>query len=75
MEYCSRKSFSNYHFHFRNVMSLQSKLTFLYQTAMGLRFLRDNGIVHLDIKPQNILFKIVSDNYTNFPTVRIIDFG
>jgi serine/threonine protein kinase len=38
-----------------------TKLFFLYEIIIALRFLRDNKIAHLDLKPQNILVKIVSD--------------
>jgi protein-serine/threonine kinase len=35
--------------------SLLTKLYLLCQVVQGLRFLRDNNIVHMDIKPQNVL--------------------
>jgi len=41
----------------------------VHHLLKGLKFFRDNGIVHNDIKPQNILF-----NSTN-GTMKYIDFG
>jgi serine/threonine protein kinase len=35
--------------------SLLTKLYLLCQAVQGLRFLRDNNIVHMDMKPQNVL--------------------
>jgi serine/threonine protein kinase len=35
--------------------SLLTKLYLLCQVIQGLRFLRDNKIVHMDMKPQNVL--------------------
>jgi serine/threonine protein kinase len=35
--------------------SLLTKIYLLCQVVQGLRFLRDNDIVHMDIKPQNVL--------------------
>lgn len=45
--------------HFKNVygytMSLNTKLYILYQVAQAIKFLKDNQIYHLDLKPGNIL--------------------
>ena len=38
-----------------NTMSLLTKLYSLCQVVQGLRFLRDHNIVHMDMKPQNVL--------------------
>ena len=40
------------------------------QVCAGLKFMRNKGIIHCDIKPENILF---TDNTYN--KVKIIDFG
>jgi serine/threonine protein kinase len=44
---------------------------------VGLRFLRDYGIIHNDLKPQNVLLKIMSDRSKANSTfmLRLIDFG
>lgn len=44
---------------------------------MGLRFLRDYGITHNDLKPQNVLLKIMTDRAKINSTfmLRLIDFG
>jgi serine/threonine protein kinase len=49
----------------------------MYEISIGLRFLRDFTVVHNDIKPQNVLLKIVSDRNRNNGTflLRLIDFG
>jgi serine/threonine protein kinase len=53
-----------------------TKFFLLYQIVVGLRFLRDNHIVHIDLKPQNVLIKIVGDGMMNSHVlVKLIDFG
>ncbi len=49
----------------------------MYEIAVGLRFLRDYGIIHNDLKPQNVLMKIMSDKLKISSTfmLRLIDFG
>ena len=73
MEYCSRKSLNGYLVHYKSVLSLQIKLLFLYQVSVGLRFLRDKNIVHLDVKPENILLKVYKPPASLI--LRLIDFG
>lgn len=59
-----------------SVLSIRSKLFILYQVSIALRFLRDHGITHLDIKPENILIKMAtSANNTSLVIVKIIDYG
>lgn len=54
-----------------------TKTFFLFEIIVALRFLRDHNIVHIDLKPQNILIKIVSDsqNQQQHYIVKLIDFG
>lgn len=75
MDYCSRKSLGHYLMHYKSIMSLQIKLNFLHQITMGLRFLRDHQIVHLDLKPENVLIKIYKMSNNPYPIMRLIDFG
>lgn len=67
MEYYRHKSVD----HFRNKypgISINTKLWFLIQIASGIRFLKDEGVYHLDLKGSNIL---IQKNYT----LKLIDFG
>ena len=43
---------------YSKILSLSTKLQFIYQILTGLRFLRDKGTNHLDIKPDNILVRV-----------------
>lgn len=38
-----------------NILSLRNKMTILGSISQGIRFLRDCGIIHMDLKFQNIL--------------------
>ena len=73
MEYCPRRSLNGYIAHYRGILSLQIKLLFLYQVSIGLRFLRDKNIVHLDVKPEKILIKVYKPPVCLI--LRLIDFG
>jgi serine/threonine protein kinase len=48
--------------------SLQSKLALMFSICQSLRYLREFNIVHLDLKPNNII------TYYNF-YIKLIDFG
>jgi len=58
-----------------SVWSMSTKIFFLYQISIGLRFLKDHEVVHLDIKPENLLVKCLTVNKKNQYIVKIIDFG
>lgn len=68
MEYYPNKSLDNFKNAFKNTMSLNTKIYMLLQVAQGLKFLKENQIVHLDLKPANIL---IQKNYI----AKITDFG
>ena len=50
-------------------LSEQEGLELLYQAAQGLAVAHDKGLVHRDIKPDNMLLD------KDFKTLRIVDFG
>ncbi len=67
MEFYPHKSLD--HFRSKNdSMSLNTKLWFLSQIANGIRYLKEEGIYHLDLKGSNVL---VQKNYN----LKLIDFG
>ena len=76
MQYCQEKSLNNYLNKLSSIMSMKIKIFLLSQVTIGLRYLRDFGIVHLDMKPQNLLVKMAATTTTNaFALIKIIDFG
>jgi len=68
MEYIPFKSLAELLESSGEYLSLQSKLHLMLSTCQGLRYLRDLDIVHLDLKPNNIM-----NFYHNY--VKLIDFG
>jgi serine/threonine protein kinase len=58
-------------------MSMMTKTFFLFEIVVALRFLRDNSVVHVDLKPQNLLLKVVTDSVMQQQhfLVKLIDFG
>lgn len=67
IELCNNKSLSSFRSRYGEIMSMDTKLNVLKQVAHGMKFLKDKGICHLDIKPSNVLFG------TNH--IKITDFG
>jgi serine/threonine protein kinase len=66
MEYCSIGSLKDYQAtHFFTEADIQN---IMHQIVAGLRYLYDSGVLHRDLKPQNILL----DEYRN---IKLIDFG
>lgn len=58
------------------IISINTKVFLLYQVSIGLRFLRDFGVVHLDMKPENLLIKLgMGTNNKAIMILKIIDFG
>ncbi len=72
MEFCQlgdlNKFFCN---HFHLIQPLERKVGIMKQIANGVAFLHSEGIVHRDIKPQNILLQAAYSNVV----VKLADFG
>lgn len=56
-------------------LSLHDKKVLFYKIACGLHALHSNGILHLDIKPDNILINEEQENGVTVYKPRIADFG
>ena len=54
----------------------EEKIIF-YQIAKAVKAIHDKGILHLDLKPQNILVRDMYDNHGNvkYPFLKVTDFG
>lgn len=59
MDHCLHNSLDVFMTKFSGVLSLHTKLYILYLIALALRELQNIGIVHMDIKPQNILVNVL----------------
>ena len=77
MEYINDSTVERYMHLRRKYISMMTKAFVLYEIVVALRFLRDNSIVHVDLKPQNVLIKIVTDSIMQQQhfLVKLIDFG
>ncbi len=53
----------------RHPLSLTNALSYLEQVSTGLQFAHNHGVIHRDIKPQNLLLS------ADHRTVKIADFG
>lgn len=53
-----------------NRMSEQEAINYMRQVCEGLQHMHENNIVHLDLKPENIMFTTKKSN-----DVKLIDFG
>ncbi|ESP01247.1 hypothetical protein LOTGIDRAFT_230621 [Lottia gigantea] len=69
MEYCSGGDLSHF---IRKKRALPEQIVkrFLQQIAQAMKFLWDNNVAHMDLKPQNILLTSVTH-----PRLKIADFG
>lgn len=67
LEYASNGSLFHY-VHPQNGLPENLALRFLYQTALGIKYLHDQRIIHRDIKPENLLLDEAFD-------VKVCDFG
>lgn len=54
-----------------NLLTYIQKKKIMKDTALGLKCLHDNNYLHLDIKPENIMYKREGDNLTGV----LIDYG
>ena len=78
MEYACEKSLNGYLLSYSKFLSINSKLYFLLQVLMGLRYCRDHRVVHLDIKPENKLVRtsrFLENPHINQVILNLIDFG
>jgi eukaryotic-like serine/threonine-protein kinase len=55
------------------VLDVNTALPIFIQICDGLSHVHQNGIVHSDIKPSNIM--VALDNETNELRVKLLDFG
>lgn len=67
LDYASNGSLFHY-IHPVNGLQEDLALRFLYQTALGIKYLHDQRIIHRDIKPENILLDDAFD-------IKLCDFG
>ncbi|KAI9116031.1 hypothetical protein K1719_012961 [Acacia pycnantha] len=70
LEYCRGGDLSMYIQRHRRVQEGTAKY-FMQQLAAGLKVLRDNNLIHRDLKPQNLLLTRKDDN----SDLKIADFG
>jgi len=56
---------------YSNVLSLDNRIFMIYKLLLGVKCLHHNNILHLDIKPENTLYKSTSSN----PDLVLADFG
>ncbi|CAH2064808.1 unnamed protein product, partial [Iphiclides podalirius] len=71
MEYCCGGDLSKYIHRYGRVPE-KKVLYFLQQLASALKFLREKGVVHMDLKPHNLLLHKGSDGRY---TLKVADFG
>ncbi|KAL0858272.1 hypothetical protein ABMA27_012176 [Loxostege sticticalis] len=71
MEYCCGGDLSKYIHRYGRVPEKQV-LYFLQQLASALKFLREKGVVHMDLKPHNLLLHKGSDGKY---ILKVADFG
>ena len=69
LEFCSLGSLGDYTKEF--ALTVAQKVDLMLQSTMGVQHLHQHGLIHRDIKPDNILLTGSSDK----PQVKIADFG
>lgn len=70
LEYCTGGDLSTY-IHRHGRVSQATARNFMRQLAAGLRVLRENNLIHRDLKPQNLLLSMSDSN----AVLKIADFG
>eukprot|EP00331_Platyophrya_macrostoma_P031070 CAMPEP_0176438752 /NCGR_PEP_ID=MMETSP0127-20121128/19501_1 /TAXON_ID=938130 /ORGANISM="Platyophrya macrostoma, Strain WH" /LENGTH=430 /DNA_ID=CAMNT_0017822823 /DNA_START=439 /DNA_END=1732 /DNA_ORIENTATION=- len=68
MEFYPHKSLEHFKRKMTDTISVNTKLWFLTQMANGIRYMKQEGVYHLDLKNSNIL---IQKNYS----LKLIDFG
>ncbi|KAJ3590579.1 hypothetical protein NHX12_008529 [Muraenolepis orangiensis] len=76
MEYCNGGDLADY-LQAKGTLKEDTLRTFLQQIAAAMRILHSKGIIHRDIKPQNILLSYVGRRKSSINSIRIkiADFG
>lgn len=74
-ELCHLKSLDSYFSNYKNILSIETRLSLIFRTALGVKFLRDSGIIHNDLKPQNVLLKYMGNKKRGYFFPKLIDFG
>ncbi len=68
IDYVPTKTLTEFLNSYESTLSLQTKLCYMFSITQALRYLKDFEVVHLDLKPSNILM------YHSL-LVKLIDFG
>lgn len=68
MDYISSKNLNEFMRDYKSSVSLLTKLYLIYSIIQSLRYIRDYRIVHLDLKPNNVMI------FFNM-LIKLIDFG
>ncbi|KAH0720850.1 hypothetical protein KY290_005839 [Solanum tuberosum] len=71
LEYCRGGDLSMYIQRRQGRIAEATAKHFMQQLASGLKVLRENNLIHRDLKPQNLLLSAIDDN----STLKIADFG
>ena len=74
MEYMKVGSLANVIYNNKN-LSLYFKIYCLFEICNGLQFLHDRNIIHGDLKSLNILLDKEYEGESNYPILKISDFG
>ena len=75
LEYCNRENYlADKILERKNpVSSTEKLLSYSRDILQGLDYIHQQGIIHADIKTENVLTQSTRDD--EFPTLKIIDFG